>query len=395
MPVLANTDKCTGCCSCLNACTKNAIRMREDHEGFLMPEVVSSKCIECGTCVKACPVISDVPNDNEETDTFPKVYALWSYSDREKSSSGGAFSALARWTFEKGGVVFGAVLDDDFNCHHNVAESIDELEPLRGSKYIQSYIDDCYKKAKDYLRRGRYVLFTGTPCQIAGLKCFLKKSYDKLIAVDLVCHGVPSNAVFKAYLDKLRKRGSTFNKTKRIQFRRLNGWGIETSIDLQGKRKIVLGLDNLYMEAFLKNAFFRKSCYQCSYARIPRIGDITIADFWGIGKHGKKFQHHINKGVSLVLANNLFGNRIVEQLKNCFVEERDMNEATEENPNVYMSTDSNVIRGDVINAFINSDSSLLEIEKKFHLIDKSFKGKVKRFAIRTGLFSIIKFVLNK
>lgn len=395
MPILANTDNCTGCCSCLNACSKNAIKMKEDYEGFLMPEVDSSKCIECGACVKACPVISDMPNDNEQIDSFPKVYALWSYADREKSSSGGAFSALARWTFEKGGVVFGSVIDNDFNCYHTVAESMDELVPLRGSKYIQSYIGDCYNKAKVFLKQGRYVLFTGTPCQIAGLKCFLKKNYGNLIAVDLVCHGVPSNAVFKAYLDKLRRHNSTFDNAKGFQFRRLDGWGIESSIDLEGKRKIVLGLDNLYMEAFLKCAIFRKSCYQCRYAMIPRIGDITIADFWGIGKHGRKFQHHTKKGLSLVLVNSELGYRIIGQLTNCFIEERDISEATAENPNVYKSTDTNEIRKVVINEFLNSDSSLLDIEKKCHLIDNSLKGMVKRFAIKTRLFSVINYFLNK
>ena len=394
MPILANTDNCTGCCSCLNACPRNAIKMKEDHEGFLMPEVDSSKCIECGACVKSCPIISDVPNDNEQIDSFPKVYALWSYPDREKSSSGGAFSALARWTFEKGGVVFGAVLDNDFNCYHTVAESMDELVPLRGSKYIQSYIDDCYIKAKDYLKQGRYVLFTGTPCQIAGLKCFLKKSCDKLISVDIVCHGVPSNAVFKAYLEKLRIQDPAFNNAEQFQFRKLDGWGKETSAKLGKQRKIMWGINDLYMEAFDKSAIFRKSCSQCRYAMIPRISDITIADFWGIGKHGTKFQHQINKGVSLVLANNVFGNRIVEQLNNCFVEERDISEATVENPNVNKSTDTNEFRDIVINEFLNSDSSLLDMEKKCHLIDKSLKGRTKRILKMLGLLQIVKKILR-
>lgn len=368
--------------------------MKEDHEGFLMPEVDSSKCIECGACVKSCPIISDVPNDNEQIDSFPKVYALWSYPDREKSSSGGAFSALARWTFEKGGVVFGAVLDNDFNCYHTVAESMDELVPLRGSKYIQSYIDDCYIKAKDYLKQGRYVLFTGTPCQIAGLKCFLKKSCDKLISVDIVCHGVPSNAVFKAYLEKLRIQDPAFNNAEQFQFRKLDGWGKETSAKLGKQRKIMWGINDLYMEAFDKSAIFRKSCSQCRYAMIPRISDITIADFWGIGKHGTKFQHQINKGVSLVLANNVFGNRIVEQLNNCFVEERDISEATVENPNVNKSTDTNEFRDIVINEFLNSDSSLLDMEKKCHLIDKSLKGRTKRILKMLGLLPIVKKILR-
>ena len=259
MPNLANKKDCTGCTACINVCAHKAIVMYADSEGFLYPTINESQCVQCGLCEQVCPVLTITESGNTDQ---PIVYAMWHKHDRVKSSSGGAFSALARLIFSKGGKVYGAAFGENLVLQHVGISSIEELQKLRGSKYLQSNLGDIFKDVKKDLLEERWVLFCGTPCQIAGLKAYLRKSYKNLLTADLVCHGVPSQKIFDSYLMKLCKE-IRIEAIQNYGFRKLDGWAISPSIKVNGKDISLYGINSLYMEAFNKNALFRESCYNC------------------------------------------------------------------------------------------------------------------------------------
>lgn len=389
---LASVDKCTGCRACVNSCVHGALTMTEDKEGFLMPVVNNDKCVECHLCEKICPIVSPYENKNMER---PKAYAMWSLQDRTKSSSGGAFSAYARMILKNGGVVFGAAFDRDMRLRHIGVETIEELDDLRGSKYVQSDVNACFGNIKSLLKDGKSVLFCGTPCQVAGLKSFLRKDYDNLLTLDLVCHGVPSVAVFKAYLKKLSTRFAGKGKIDGFEFRRRNNWGFSPTVSLSGKLTKIYDGDNAYMNAFDKSAIFRNSCYSCPFAKLPRVGDCTIADFWGIGRHGAPFRHDVQKGVSLVMVNNNKGHSFTDKLEDVFIEERDLDEALIENHNITHPSVAHPKKNDIIAAFLDEDIDLDVICKRYHLTDRSIKGVIKELADRLHVFDGVKFIYNK
>lgn len=392
MIILADKEKCTGCSSCAQTCPHGAISMLADVEGFLMPSIDSTKCVECHLCEKSCPVLNYKPEGNEVS---PDAYAAWSLEDRTRSSSGGIFSAFARFVLAKGGVVFGAAFDERMHCRHIFVEDIDGLEPLRGSKYVQSDVADTFRQAKAFLKDGRMVLYCGTPCQIAGLKAYLKRGYENLLMLDLACHGVPSDAVFQAYIAKISTRFAGMTAVAGFEFRRRDRWGKAPSVSLGGKLTSLYGSDNLYMAAFDKGAMFRKSCYTCPYARLPRVGDCTIADFWGIGRHGVPFRQDTLKGVSLVLVNNAKGADCFGRLANVFVEKRTLREALVENHNLVAPSKPYEGREEVIRAFLNSDETLAETDRRLKLVDRSLKGKLKELALRYHLMDAAQVVYNK
>lgn len=390
MPQLATKEQCSGCGVCMNICPKSAITMKADNEGFLQPFVDLDKCVECGTCDMKCPAINPFDPKGAER---PKVFALWSNKDRRVSSSGGAFSAFARYVLKNDGLVYGAVFDHNLRCHHIAIDNIDGLTALRGSKYVQSEIGWILQSVKTNLAKGSMVLFTGTPCQVAGLRSFLGKEYENLITLDLACHGVPSSVIWQGYLKKLRK-SPRFAGLDGYEFRRRDGWGFAPSVSLGGKFRPIYGVDSLYMEAFNRCALFRKSCYSCPYAKIPRVGDCTIADFWGIGRYGVPFKHDVMKGVSLVLVNNKKGEIALNSLEDVFVEERSLDEALMENRNLKKPSNPHPKRDSIIKAFLDEESSLAEIDRRYHIVDRSVKGLVKMYASKLGLFDIVKRVYN-
>ena len=390
MPTLATIEQCTGCAACSNACAHDAIKMQEDQEGFLYPVIDNSACINCGLCEKVCPVNHPVSLGKPS----PDVYALWSETDRTVSSSGGAFSAFARAILKRGGLVYGATYDKTLCLHHAFTDSVDGLNAMRGSKYMQSEIGNVFKDIRTALRNKRWVLFCGTPCQVAGLQAFLGKDYETLLTLDLACHGVPSSKIFQSYLKKLSiKFAST--SIQHYEFRRMNGWGFAPSFTDEHNRKTRLfGTDALYMEAFNASALFRKCCYGCAYSSIPRIGDCSIADFWGIGRYGTKFKHDVMKGVSLVMVNTSKGNAIFKDLEDVFAEQRTLQETLKENPNLHEPSPYNPQRDAIISAFLDPNRSLESIDNEFHLVDHSLKATVKNKADKMGLFDIAKRVYN-
>lgn len=386
---LAANDRCTGCSACANACAHGAISMIPDAEGFVMPQIDEEMCVECHLCEKSCPIVTPIIEKNTGA---PRAYAMWSLADRRVSSSGGAFSAFARMVLKNDGVVFGAAFDENLVCHHVKIESLEGLASLRGSKYVQSSVGMALREVRKELREGRSVLFCGTPCQIAGLKSFLRKDYEKLLLLDLACHGVPSNTVFQAYVKKISARFA--GQLDGFEFRRRDGWGFAPSVSLRGKLTPIYGVDSLYMSAFDKNAIFRKSCYSCPFACLPRVGDCTLADFWGIGRHGRVFEHSVMKGVSLVLVNNERGQRFVNELSDVFVEERELDEALVENHNIIHPSAVYPMRDEVVKAFLDEEKTLEDIERQFHLMDKSLKSWVKEFSSKYHVFEWAKYIYN-
>ena len=395
MPQLATLDKCTGCSACASICAHKAISMIEEQEGYLVPTIDREKCVHCKLCEKACPVVS---SEIKMGDMKPEAYAMWSLKDRTLSSSGGAFSAFARNVIDKGGVVFGAVYDENLRLHHTEATTIADLEPMRGSKYMQSEMEDSFLKVKHYLLDGRYVLFCGTPCQVAGLRSFLKKDYENLLTLDLACHGVPSNKIFQEYKKKLENRLGFAEKNIKVvnyEFRRRDGWGKAPSISSPMRSCIpIYGVDALYMEAFNASALFRECCYSCRYSSIPRIGDCSIADFWGLGRYGTPFKHDVMTGVSLVLINTGKGKKWLESLDEVFIEKRSLDEALIENPNLRIPSKKHPHRDEIVQAFLDENMTLEDIDKKYHLVDHSLKAIVKNIASKYGLFKPVKRVYN-
>ena len=329
---IQSKQDCCGCAACVQRCPKRCISMKEDNEGFLYPVVDESICIDCGLCEKVCPIIN-----RPEKLPVKEVLAVKNRNEAERmaSSSGGVFIALAKKMIEKGGVVFGAVFDENWEVMHTYAETLDEVKSMMGSKYLQSRIGNSFRDVEKFLKEGREVLFTGTPCQVTALHNYLRKDYPNLLSVDFLCHGVPSPGVWRKYLDEefqLSARRAAAGKNTvlssslksvpvitGIEFRdkTLNGWK-KYSFVVRGqsaskadKNSVLLSRihrENLYMKGFLADVYLRPSCYQCKYKNGVSHSDLTIADYWGINQLMPDFDD--DKGVGLVLVNTATGKEV-------------------------------------------------------------------------------------
>lgn len=330
--VVFGSDKCCGCTACYSVCPKHCITMSTDKEGFLYPLVNNERCIECEQCIKVCPF------HNPFEQSRPKdVYAAINKAEpvRLNSSSGGIFSSMSERIIKAGGVVFGAKFTENWQVEIVSTETIEGLSAFRGSKYLQAKVSDSFKKAKEYLQEGRLVLFSGTPCQIAGLKHFLKKDYPNLLALDFVCHGVPSPKVWSKYLDEVA------NVSKRaitdIKFRNNSkGWKRYNFSLGYNKREKIYSLNtfygnNHYMWAFLSDLILRPSCYNCKAKAGRSKSDITIADFWGIENIDPAFDD--DKGTSLLLIHTEKGLKALDVTKIEYKEEEYEN-ALRYNPSI-------------------------------------------------------------
>lgn len=304
-------NKCTGCGACQNICPASAISMKEDKYGYLYPIIDKTKCTNCGLCKKACPILNDIKGNNNKS---PECFAVMAPDNiRSKSSSGGMFTLLAQYVLNNNGYVCGAAYEKDFSVHHIIINNIKDLDKLRGSKYIFGTTDDCYSKIKQLLNDDKLVLFTGCPCQIAGLKGFLRKDYNNLITMELLCHGAPSYKVFRKYLDE----NFDFEKIKKINFRdKKVKWRSDyLTIEFDNNEIKRLNKSECSYEAgFHAGLFNRSSCAPCHFARLPRLADFTVADWWGINKFAPEMND--TKGTSLVLINNKHAKNIFNQIKN-------------------------------------------------------------------------------
>lgn len=322
------TDKhnCCGCAACVQICPKHCISMKLEDSGFYYPHIDTSLCVDCGACEKVCPFNS--PTCPSKTSL---AYAA-NNSDSEikkKSSSGGIFHELAKYTIDKDGVVFGARFDDKWNVVHDSFDDIKHIGAYRGSKYVQSNMHNTFVSVKQYLNIGRYVLFSGTPCQIKGLKRYLRKDYEKLITVDVACHGVPSPMVWSKYVNMINdvlcynNHREIYKRLKKLNYAIFFHKDTDT-IELRSKRH-----ENDYTLAFIHGIILRPSCYSCKVKNFSSGSDITIADFWGIQKLYPEYYDPY--GTSLIFANTDKGKRIVKEL-DIHKNEVDANSAIQVNP---------------------------------------------------------------
>lgn len=325
---LCPKETCTGCFACAGACGKNAISFIESAEGFLYPEIDTRVCVSCHLCQKTCPVITPVTVNPEG-----KCYAAWSLDEaiRTHSSSGGIFSELARSIILQNGIVVGASLDDATGCvNHLIIDKVADMHKLQGSKYVQSKVSaEILKQVKVSLQNGKKVLFTGTPCQIAGVIAFTKNP-SNLYTMDVVCHGVPSPKWFQQIHESVRGRIKGFVN---YNFRQLFTWSVCTNVNVNVNGKIknyeLFGIETCYQDAFLKGYLHRENCYHCHYADKRRVADISVADFWGIGSKKPITDEH-KSGCSMVLVNSEKGRLLFESVrKRIYAEKRDVNESIE------------------------------------------------------------------
>ena len=322
-------EKCAGCFACYNVCPQNAINMELSPEGFYIPKL-NETCTDCGLCEISCPVLSYPQLKRYPT---PITYASWSKDEkvRMKSSSGGVFSELAKTIIEKGGVVYGVIWDNNFFPKHERTTNEKTLEKMRGSKYVPSYVGDAYNKVVEDLKNGKFVLFSGTPCQVAALNKIIEiKNVDntKLFTVDIVCHGVPSLLVFQKYLRYVSKGKIIEN----VSFRdKETGWSkYQVKIRFEdGSFYTSKHYEDPFFIGFLQNLYLNTICYECPFSKIPRQGDITLGDFWGAPKNLKN-----EKGVSIVLVNSKKGAKLLEQVKRLELVEVPINIAVKENPRI-------------------------------------------------------------
>lgn len=317
MITIKDKSKCCGCFACMNICPKNAIIMQEDEQGFKYPKIDKDKCVNCNLCEKVCPIINNKKNDFKQ-----KVYAVINKNEKERldSSSGGIFILLAKEIIKRNGIVFGAAFDKEFKVNHIGVEKEEDLIKLQGSKYLQSNINDTYKKAKMLLEKDRYVLFTGTSCQIEGLKSYLRKDFEKLYTQDIICHGVPSPKVWKKYLEYQKNQHK--ENIRNISFRNKDkGWILyQTKILFDTKTYSNPLNKDLYMKAFLKNICLRDSCYNCSFKNKYRNADITLADYWGVNNIHPKMDD--NKGTSVIIVNSKKGEELFNNIEDKCVYEK-------------------------------------------------------------------------
>ena len=311
MNVYLSKNQCCGCTACYSICPKNAIQMQGDEKGFLYPTVDENLCVKCQMCVKVCDFQgTEEVNHLDIKDNLIYAVKHKDIDERLTSRSGGTFMAICQYVLDKKGVVYGAAFDENLKVVHKRAEDKKTVNEFKGSKYVQSEMGDTFFNVKKDLNDGKVVLFSGTGCQTAGLKSYLKKQNTdtrNLILCDIVCHGVPSPLVYEKYLDYLSKKYNS--KITQFNFRdKYFGWSAHIESFLAKKKRF----SDLYTDLFYKHIMFRPACSECKYANFNRPSDITLADFWGIDKAVENFND--NKGVSLIIINTEKGEKIFNDI---------------------------------------------------------------------------------
>lgn len=298
-------DRCTGCGACYNKCPVGAITMKYNKEGFLFPYIDKDKCISCGLCHKACPELN-IELVRSRMHEEGQCYAAMAEDDiRMISSSGGIFTLMADYIYSQNGVVCGAVYSDDYQyVYHIISESKEDLDLLRGSKYVQSDTKETYKKIEGALSKGRKVLFVGCPCQVSGLYSFLNKKYDNLYTIDLVCHGANSIYAYQSYIKEIAN--GRIIKSVNFRDKSVFGWSSSVTVKfIDGTSYNAAWNKNKWYDCFSEGIMIRECCSSCHYAQKKRIGDITLGDFWQVHKWDESCNDW--KGTSLVLANDCKG----------------------------------------------------------------------------------------
>lgn len=412
---LNKKSDCCGCRACIQKCPKQCISFIPDSEGFFYPFINEEKCIDCGLCEKVCPVI----NQGEAQEPLA-IFAAVNTEEkiRKESSSGGIFTLLAKEVIAKGGVVFGAKFNDQWKVVHDYTETEEGLAAFRGSKYVQSNVSCSYTTAEAFLKQNRHVLYSGTPCQIAGLRKYLRKDYPHLITVDFVCHGVPSPLVWERYLDeKLRPKGAAGKNTVSLSLKAMptlggvsfrdkrNGWkkfgfalfdksaskadknSVSPSIEANTILYEPLG-ENVYLHGFIRNLFLRPSCYHCPAKSFKSHSDYTLADFWG----AKDYMEDDDKGISL-----LFVHKNKLGIDTHSFKKITMAAAIGQNPAIVKSAKPKDGRDAFFNALKKENTSVEKLTRNYskYSFKESLRNNTIKFLASTGLLPFIKSILLK
>lgn len=383
---IINKSECTGCTACKSICPQKCIAMKADEEGFLYPEVDLEKCINCGLCEKVCPV------KNAKKELKQQHAYIFQNSDdkvRRESTSGGAFTAIAEFVIKKNGVVFGVQFDKNFKVVHGKAETIEELGKFRNSKYVQSEVGNAFLEIKENLENGRIVCFSGTSCQVEGLKKFLGKNYENLILVDVVCRAVPSPLIWQKYLNIKKKENESI---KNIRFRdKFYGYKYSNFSIFDKNEKVVYhsGVESdAYLRAFFSNICDRPSCYECKFKKLERESDITIWDCFNVEKYNAKMDD--DKGTTRVLTNSEKGKKIIEELeKSNTIIEINVKDATDGFLAMFQSVKENPRRKE----FFEDAQKLEDAELFEKYFSNTMKVKIEKYArkilVKTGIYKIV------
>lgn len=392
--MICEKNKCCGCGSCSEICPKHCIEMIEDREGFLYPCIDDEQCINCNLCRRSCPVL----NVKDETTFDQSAYIVQNKDSNicRESTSGGMFTAIASEIIHRNGIVYGAAYDKEFRVTHQSAKTISELGKFRNSKYVQSSLNGTFKSVQMYLEHGVWVCYSGTPCQIEAIKQYLKKEYENLILIDVVCRAVPSPLVWKKYLHMIQRK--TGLPIKNIRFRdKKYGYKYSTMdfTDTNGNSIYNMGVESDPMHrAFFSDICDRPCCYQCLFKKRYRESDFTIWDCFQVGRFSKKLDN--DRGATRVLIHSKKGiqffETIKEQLEYVCVEPEKIVKGSKE---MFYSVPWNEKR----KAFMNDVITLGDEE----LFDKYFPDTLRIFGERTirllclkmGVYSVIKKLFVK
>lgn len=371
---ICEDSECTGCFACMNKCPKKAIESYIDDVGRTIPLIDRSKCVGCGLCLSTCPVKNPLKLQS------PQMCYAGQRSNkeiREKSTSGGIAAAFSEYILSMGGCVFGAAVNEHGDVKHICAETKEDIDRLRGSKYVQSDIGFSFQQAKQKLEVGKNVLFIGTPCQIAGLKHYLGKEYDNLYCVDLICHGVPP-------MEYLREHYRSVAKEVEIDSVTFRNPQVGYFLSLSSKERVIYSADRFhdtYFHAFFRALSYRENCYKCRYACEKRCSDITIGDFWGINRKSLKV---IKSGyISVILLNNKQGEFLFEKITDKLLfEEREISEAVAGNNQLRAPSKKHKLREEFLDAYRstqNFDLALNRIGIYKEMRQENVKGKIEGF----------------
>lgn len=332
MNKVVDKNECTGCTACKQVCPVQAITMKDDGDGFLYSVIDQEKCIDCGLCVKTCPVLKE-----KNKKSVNECYVGYSKNDEDKenTSSGGLFPVIANYILDNSGIVIGAAFNENNKLNHIAISKKSELTKLKGSKYLQSNVNDIFPYIKENVENNK-ILFVGTPCQVSGLKSYLKKDYDNLLCIDLICHGVPSPKLFDKYISELEQENN--DKVVNYDFRdKSTGWTTySNTITFTNGKKTELHTKNNYMKLFLSDIALRESCYDCNFKLGNKYSDITLGDFWGVENYYPKMNN--TKGVSAIIVNTNKGREVFNIIKNDLIYNVcKLEEILEKNPSLKIS----------------------------------------------------------